>query len=521
MGVDIAETYIHVDIYDLALDVIGQAESDLPIDENDPSSVARRVAGVVDQAAAAAGIPREGILRVGVSLPGQVDPQRGVSVFAPNWDWHGVRIQSLLSEAIGLPVDVDNPLRAIAIAELWFGAGRVVDNVATVNLGTGVGAGLAIGGDLVRGTSNTAGEWGHTTLIFGGRLCRCGRQGCVEAYLGVPGLQMTMAEVNASHDLLTGDRQREFVSDVAKGLAEGDPDCIELLEVTGRYFAAALGNLINFINPDHVSVLGWTAKVLGPELLRVTQKHLPNEMLPSAGSAVRVELSTVPGNSVTLGMATFALEGFFGAGGVAKPRAHQQIDGIPQTIAGGCWRMNRPFLKLPERDYELSPYTGLTREHWAGYADCLLCSVHQHASESHANIYLPGPASAFGRSSDSLEAFARTFLLASFRIAGDPEGTAWLADWYAAGFDAGTDPASPERWPRPDELGQAKVEAASLAVGLALTREHLWDKLPQRVQEQVIAWFETVIGGDYPPINWVWFQIVVETFLSTVGGRSI
>lgn len=181
--------------------------------------------------------------------------------------------------------------------------------------------------------------------------------------------------------------------------------------------------------------------------------------------------------------------------------------------------MNRASLNLPELDYELSPYTGLTRQHWAGYADFLLRSVHQHASDSHANIYLPGPASAFGRSSDSLEAFARTFLLASFRIAGDPEGTAWLADWYAAGFDAGTDPASPERWPRPDELGQAKVEAASLAVGLALTREHLWDKLPQRVQEQVIAWFETVIGGEYPPINWVWFQIVVETFLSTVGGR--
>ena len=181
--------------------------------------------------------------------------------------------------------------------------------------------------------------------------------------------------------------------------------------------------------------------------------------------------------------------------------------------------MNGPSLKLPERDYELSPYTGLTREHWTGYADYLLRSVHQHASETHANIHLPGPASVYGRESDSLEAFARTFLLACFRIAGDPEGTAWLAAWYARGLDAGTNPASPERWPRPDELGQAKVEAASLAVGLALTREHLWDKLPQRVQEQAIAWFESVIGGDYPPINWVWFQIVVETFLSTVGGR--
>ncbi|MBT2513827.1 DUF2264 domain-containing protein [Arthrobacter sp. ISL-30] len=178
-----------------------------------------------------------------------------------------------------------------------------------------------------------------------------------------------------------------------------------------------------------------------------------------------------------------------------------------------------PGIQLPEPDYQLSPYTGLTREHWAAYADYLLRSVHKYATEDHGNIYLPGAVSAYGKASDSLEAFARSFLLASFRIMGDPQGTGWLTDWYAKGLDAGSDPHSPARWPRPDELGQAKVEAASLAVGLALTREHLWDKLPQRVQEQLVAWFETVIGGDYPPINWVWFQIVVESFLASVGGR--
>ena len=176
-------------------------------------------------------------------------------------------------------------------------------------------------------------------------------------------------------------------------------------------------------------------------------------------------------------------------------------------------------LVLPPLDYSLSPYTGLTRDHWCAYADHMLRSVHRFGSDDHANIYLPGPNSRYGRGSDSLEAFARTFLLASFRIAGDPSGTGWIAEWYAAGLDAGTNPANPDRWPTPGELGQAKVEAASLAVGLALTRDVLWDKLSQRVQEQLIAWFETVIGEEYPPINWVWFQIVVETFLASVGGR--
>jgi hypothetical protein len=182
--------------------------------------------------------------------------------------------------------------------------------------------------------------------------------------------------------------------------------------------------------------------------------------------------------------------------------------------------MTVPPPNLPAENRELSPYTGLTRDHWCGYADFLLRSAHRYATADHANIHLPGASSAYGPRSDSLEAFARTFLMASFRMAGEPESTGWLAEWYAQGLDAGTDPGSPGRWPTPGELGQAKVEAASLAVGLALTRDQLWDKLPERVKGQLIAWFETVIGEDYPPINWVWFQIVVETFLASVGGRS-
>ena len=178
-----------------------------------------------------------------------------------------------------------------------------------------------------------------------------------------------------------------------------------------------------------------------------------------------------------------------------------------------------PALTLPPLDHARSPHTGLTREHWCAHADHLLRSAHRFATADHGNLHLPGANSAYGPRSDALEAFARTFLLASFRMAGDPAGTGWIADWYAKGLDAGTNPANPDRWPTPGELDQAKVEAASLAVGLALTRDVLWDKLPQRVQEQLIAWFETVIGGKYPPINWVWFQIVVETFLASVGGR--
>jgi hypothetical protein len=170
-------------------------------------------------------------------------------------------------------------------------------------------------------------------------------------------------------------------------------------------------------------------------------------------------------------------------------------------------------------DRRLSPFTGSTRQRWADTADDMLLALRPFASDDHARIDLPGPASAFGRDSDDLEAFARSFLLAAIRLRGedgtDPHG---LAQWYADGLSAGTDPASPNAWPRPDRLDQAKVEACSIALGLHLTRPWIWDRLDCSDRERIVAWLGTVIGQKYFPNNWVWFQIVVETFLRSVGG---
>ncbi|KIH98732.1 hypothetical protein LP52_11350 [Streptomonospora alba] len=182
--------------------------------------------------------------------------------------------------------------------------------------------------------------------------------------------------------------------------------------------------------------------------------------------------------------------------------------------------MNASAVLLPPEDRELSPYTGWTRAHWVAVAEHLLLSVRPYASPRHARIDLPGPASSSGPDSDGLEGFARTFLLAGFLVAGnggdDPHG---FLDRYRSGLVAGTDPESRERWPRPDELDQAKVEAASIALVLMLTRPWLWDRMDSRERGRVLDWMSAVVGESYPPINWVWFQIVVEEFLRSAGGR--
>ncbi|MFI2105440.1 DUF2264 domain-containing protein [Isoptericola sp. NPDC019693] len=161
-----------------------------------------------------------------------------------------------------------------------------------------------------------------------------------------------------------------------------------------------------------------------------------------------------------------------------------------------------------------------TRADLAGLADRMLRAARAHGSPGHARITLPGDPGGYGTDVDGLEGFARTLLVAGFRLAGsrgeDPDG---LAEWYAAGFDAGTDPASPERWVRPSEHGQAKVEAASLALVLDLTREQLWDRLSPAVQERVVDYLSEVVGDrTYPANNWLWFRITVETFLRSVDG---
>lgn len=177
------------------------------------------------------------------------------------------------------------------------------------------------------------------------------------------------------------------------------------------------------------------------------------------------------------------------------------------------------MLSLPPLDRESSPHTGWTRAHWLAVADTLLRSVRPFASPGHALVDLPGPASGSGRWSDGLEGFARTFLLAAFRLAGGTgEDLTELADWYALGVATGTDPRSPQRWPTLAEKGQAKVECASVALALHLTRPWIWDRFDDRVRHHVIDWLAGMIGTTTPNNNWIWFQNIAQAFLRSVGG---
>jgi len=179
---------------------------------------------------------------------------------------------------------------------------------------------------------------------------------------------------------------------------------------------------------------------------------------------------------------------------------------------------------LPPEDRELSPYTGLTREHWVAVADDLLLSVARYRSPGGSRIDLPGEVSQQGIPTDGIEAFARTFLLAAFLWTGnegrDPHGH---LERYLQGVRAGTravGSSDPESWPVIGHIGrdgQPHVEAASIALSLNLTQSATWDRLSADEQDRVAAWLRAAIDREPSSNNWYLFPFTIASFLEAVG----
>lgn len=329
VGVDAAETYIDAQAFNLSLEPIGHSSIALNERRSEPMYVLRSIDKAVALALADAG--RDGATaEVGISFPGQVQPDTGVSVFAPNWSWHQVNVRNLLRTITSLKgrVHIDNPLKAIAMAELWLNP-HPTGQLVALNLGTGVGGTIVRNGKLVTGVSNNAGEWGHTTLIMGGRPCRCGRRGCAEAYVGAPGIRQTLIDV-APHHPAAGQGQTDFIESMVAGLRAGEEPFPTVLEVLGRQVAALIGNIINVANPEAVLLTGWVYNRLERWLLPVVRAHLAEETLESSLLVASVGPLAVTGNPVTVGMAIFALEDFLSRLGVpSRVLAPEQQQTMP------------------------------------------------------------------------------------------------------------------------------------------------------------------------------------------------
>ena len=311
IGVEVAETHIYTGLYDMKLRRLDNRRTEISTDENRPESIVEFIAQGARRVLADQCIPGEKVIGVGVGMPGVVSQSGDVSVFAPNWGWHNVPFLEMLKAQLDLPIRLDNGAQAMALAEMWFGAGHGVNNLAVLLLGTGVGAGLIAGGSLYRGVTNSAGEWGHTCIEVDGALCRCESRGCIETVVGAPGIIRQLREIEADHPLLKLQSQRAILQALHDAALAGDPVCCRVLDQVARYLAIGIANLVNLFNPHLIVTGGWCGVLISdyvfPRLESIVKQYALSEPL----HAVEITTTHLGGEGVVgLGAASLALETF-------------------------------------------------------------------------------------------------------------------------------------------------------------------------------------------------------------------
>ena len=216
---------------------------------------------------------------IGIGIPGPVVNQSVVTFFA-NFPWEAGRNCSELMEGIsGLPTRLDNDVNVIALGEARFGAGRGYGSSVTIALGTGVGGGIYVEGNLISGMSGAGGEIGHMKLVKGGKLCGCGQRGCFEAYASATGIireatsRLLVNKTNVLYEMIGGDLSKLEAKDIFDAARKGDRFALDLVEYEAEYLAMGIGNILNIINPKAI-ILGGGVALAGDILLDPLREKL-------------------------------------------------------------------------------------------------------------------------------------------------------------------------------------------------------------------------------------------------------
>ena len=271
----------------------------------------------IESVIAESGVDPTTILGVGIGASGLVDFSTGVNILAPKLNWHNVPMREYFESALGFPVVVDNNVRAMAIGEAYFGAGRGVNSLAFVYGRSGVGAGLVFDGKVFRGSSTGAGEIGHTVMLLrGGEPCHCGNNGCLETLISEAAILRqaeTLARLNPAGLLAQTIAQEcdlSMIERVFDAARQGDQDVLRMLNERAYYLGLALANVVNLFNPELIILGGIFSQ--GQDLfIHPTLDTVRQMSFGGLGKKVRLQATTFGWKAGVVGAAALALMQFF------------------------------------------------------------------------------------------------------------------------------------------------------------------------------------------------------------------
>ncbi|MFH9395126.1 ROK family protein [Streptomyces sp. NPDC017556] len=331
VGIDIGETRVRVELFDLSLTELARTERLLAQHGYDVDRIVAHVrTGVADVLRDAGADPRR-LLGIGIGVPGIIerdgpegpDGSRSAVVHGQTIGWRAVPFEQLLREAVDVPPEVplfvDNGAKTLGQAEMWFGGGRGAGAAAIALIGSGVGACVDRGDILDEDRTSLALEWGHTTVQLRGRRCRCGSIGCLEAYAGAEALRERWRDAGGPLPE-DADDETALAALLAAAYPGGggpapDPVALALLDETAECLGAALADLINLFLPERILIGGWAGLLIGPRLLPEIRRYANEYALRHAAARTTIEMGRLGPDAVTVGAATLPLAAFLTRGG--------------------------------------------------------------------------------------------------------------------------------------------------------------------------------------------------------------
>ncbi len=308
-GIDMGASHLRVVITNFGANAIAEKEISIDIARG-PDLCIDEANSLLENLLAEKGLNTASLSAIGIGVPGPIDSGAGMVIappIMPGWDRFPIR--DTLEKLWKRPVSVNNDAELGALGEWAYGAGRGTRDLAYIKVGTGIGAGLLIGGRIYRGSTGSAGEIGHLTMDNNGPLCTCGNRGCLEAFSGGHAIakraqeamklgQRTQISQIPSNDITA--------KDVVSAARRGDLVAQQIMEEAGEHLGVAIAGLVNIFNPDIIVVGGGVAQI-GDLFLEPIRKAVAQRSLPAAADNVRITAALLRRRSSSLGAVVQAL----------------------------------------------------------------------------------------------------------------------------------------------------------------------------------------------------------------------
>jgi glucokinase len=276
--------------------------------------IVEMVQSAITQVLSQQGGTREEVAGVGIGSPGPLNRATGTVINTPNLGWRNFPLRDLISNAVKLPASLDNDANCATFGEWWLGAGRDVQTLVGLTLGTGIGGGIVIDGKLYHGCSDIAGEIGHMTIEANGRRCKCGNYGCLEQYASGPAIALRAVEgieagaESVLTDLVKGHLDRITAAMVYQAVLLHDEYATEVMKDTAKFLGAGVANLLNILNPEMVVIAGGVTQA-GDYLFEPLRAEVRRRAFKTAQECCRIVPAELHGTAGVVGAAAaFKLE---------------------------------------------------------------------------------------------------------------------------------------------------------------------------------------------------------------------